>query len=91
MSGCGGRGRPRGRRRGRRGRGGETRRWRGAMQDDIAQGIDKKPAVELIATSRPVEPFVTQGAPTLPTGRRQGLQHGRPTPPNQPLLRNKEN
>ena len=32
--------------------------------DKIAQGIDKKPGVELIATSRRVETFVTNGAPT---------------------------
>ena len=44
--------------------GAETKRWRGTMQEYVAQGIDKKPGVELTATSRRVETFVTNGAPT---------------------------
>ena len=62
--------------------GAETRRWRGAMQDYIAQGIDKKPAVELIATSRRVETFVTNGAPTLLKASGKGLELGGATHPN---------
>jgi len=42
----------------------ETKRWRGTMGDYVSQGIDKKPGVQLTTSSRRVETFVTNGAPT---------------------------
>jgi len=62
--------------------GAETRRWRGTMQDYLAQGIDKKPGVELVATSRRVERFVTDGAPTPLKATGKGLELGGATHPN---------
>ena len=62
--------------------GAETKRWRGTMQEYVAQGIDKKPGVELVATSRRVETFVTNGAPTPLKATGKGLELGGPTHPN---------
>lgn len=62
--------------------GAETKRWRGTMQEYIAQGIDKKPGVELTATSRRVETFVTNGAPTPLKATGKGLELGGATHPN---------
>ena len=63
--------------------GNETKRWRGTMQEFVAQGIDKKPDVELTSTSRRVETFVTNGAPSeiKATGKGLELVAG-PTHPN---------
>lgn len=60
----------------------ETKRWRGTMADYVAQGIDKKPGVELTLSSRRVETFVTNGAPSAiaPTGK--GLELVPVTHPN---------
>lgn len=62
--------------------GAETKRWRGTMQEYVAQGIDKKPGVELVATSRRVETFVTNGAPTPLKTTGKGLELGGATHPN---------
>lgn len=62
--------------------GAETKRWRGTMQEFVAQGIDKKPGVELTATSRRVETFVTNGAPTPLKASGKGLELGGATHPN---------
>jgi uncharacterized GH25 family protein len=59
-----------------------TKRWRGAMQEHVAQGIDKKPGVELAATSRRVETFVTNGAPTPLKAAGKDLELGGATHPN---------
>jgi hypothetical protein len=63
--------------------GNETKRWRGTLAEFTAQGIDKKPGVELTANSRRVETFVTNGAPTeiKSTGKGLELVAG-PTHPN---------
>jgi len=60
----------------------ENKRWRGTMAEFIAQGIDKKKDVKLTASSRRVETFVTNGAPSelKPTGR--GLELVPVTHPN---------
>ena len=42
----------------------ETKRWRGTMADYVSQGIDKKPGVQLTTSTRRVETFATNGAPT---------------------------
>ncbi len=44
--------------------GSESKRWRGTMQEFVAQGIDKKPGVELSVNNRRVETFVTVGRPS---------------------------
>jgi uncharacterized GH25 family protein len=44
--------------------GSETKRWRGTLAEFTAQGIDKKPGVELTIANRRVETFVTAGAPS---------------------------
>jgi len=62
--------------------GSETKRWRGTMQDYLAQGIDRKPGVELTAASRRVETFVTNGAPTPLKITGKGLELGGATHPN---------
>lgn len=62
--------------------GADTRRWRGTMQDYIAQGIDRKPGVELTASNRRVETFVTNGAPTPLKLTGKGLELGGATHPN---------
>lgn len=63
--------------------GAETKRWRGTMAEYVAQGIDKKPGVELTASNRRVETFVTNGAPSeiKSTGKGLELVAG-PTHPN---------
>ena len=60
----------------------ETKRWRGTMAEYVAQGIDKKPGVELTLSSRRVETFVTNGAPSelKPSGK--GLELTPVTHPN---------
>ncbi len=60
----------------------ETKRWRGSMTEYVSQGIDKKPGVELTLSSRRVETFVTNGAPSelKPTGK--GLELVPVTHPN---------
>ncbi len=64
--------------------GGERRRWRGSLAEFTAQGIDKKPGVQLSASNRRVETFVTSGAPTevalKATG--QGIELAAVTHPN---------
>jgi uncharacterized GH25 family protein len=63
--------------------GNETKRWRGTMQEYVAQGIDKKPGVELTSTSRRVETFVTNGAPSEIKATNKGLELvAGPTHPN---------
>jgi uncharacterized GH25 family protein len=62
--------------------GAETKRWRGTMQEFVAQGIDKKPGVELTASSRRVETFVTNGAPSALKATGKGLELGGATHPN---------
>lgn len=62
--------------------GAETKRWRGTMQEYIAQGIDKKPGVELTASSRRVETFVTNGAPSPLKASGRGLELGGAAHPN---------
>jgi len=62
--------------------GAETKRWRGTMQEYVAQGIDRKPGVELTASSRRVETFVTNGAPTPLKATGKGLELGGATHPN---------
>lgn len=54
--------------------GNETKRWRGTMQEFTAQGIDKKPGVELTANSRRVETFVTNGPPSEIKATNKGLE-----------------
>ena len=54
--------------------GAETKRWRGTMQEFVAQGIDKKLGVELTSTSRRVETFVTNGAPSEIKATNKGLE-----------------
>ena len=54
--------------------GAETKRWRGSMADYVSQGIDKKPGVELTLSSRRVETFVTNGAPTPLKATGKGLE-----------------
>ncbi|RYZ11980.1 MAG: DUF4198 domain-containing protein [Alphaproteobacteria bacterium] len=61
----------------------ETKRWRGTLAEYAAQGIDKKPGVELTATNRRVETFVTNGAPTEIKATNKGLELvAGPTHPN---------
>ncbi|HOY76511.1 MAG TPA: DUF4198 domain-containing protein [Hyphomonadaceae bacterium] len=60
----------------------ETKRWRGSMADFVSQGIDKKPGVELTATSRRIETFVTNGAPTALKPAGKGLELAGATHPN---------
>ena len=63
--------------------GGEQKRWRGTMEEYVAQGINKKPGVELTATSRRVETFVTNGAPSEVKATAKGLELvAGPTHPN---------
>jgi uncharacterized GH25 family protein len=63
--------------------GAETKRARGTMAELIAQGVDKKPGVELTATSRRVETFVTNGAPSEIKATAKGLELvAGPTHPN---------
>jgi uncharacterized GH25 family protein len=62
--------------------GAETMRWRGTMQEYAAQGIDKKPGVELSLTNRRVETFVTVGAPTELKASGRGLELVPVTHPN---------
>jgi uncharacterized GH25 family protein len=62
--------------------GAETKRWRGTMQEYVAQGIDKKAGVELTASSRRVETFVTNGAPSALKATGKGLELGGATHPN---------
>lgn len=63
--------------------GAETKRWRGTMQEYVAQGIDKKPGVELTTTARRVETFVTNGAPSEIKATGKGLELiAGPTHPN---------
>ncbi|MDP3491808.1 MAG: DUF4198 domain-containing protein [Hyphomonadaceae bacterium] len=52
----------------------ETKRWRGSMAEYVSQGIDKKPGVELTLSSRRVETFVTNGAPTPIKSTGKGLE-----------------
>ena len=60
----------------------ETKRWRGTMAEYVAQGIDKKPGVELTLSSRRVETFVTNGAPTEIKATGKGLEMVPVTHPN---------
>jgi uncharacterized GH25 family protein len=60
----------------------ETKRWRGTMAEYVAQGIDKKPGVELTLSSRRVETFVTNGAPTEIKATGKGLELVPVTHPN---------
>ena len=60
----------------------ETKRWRGTMADYVAQGIDKKPGVELTLSSRRVETFVTNGALSELKASGKGLELTPVTHPN---------
>lgn len=60
----------------------ETKRWRGTMAEYVAQGIDKKPGVELTLSSRRVETFVTNGAPSELKASGKGLELTPVTHPN---------
>ena len=62
--------------------GAETERWRGTMAEYVAQGIDKKPGVELTLSSRRVETFVTNGAPSEIKATGKGLEMVPVTHPN---------
>jgi uncharacterized GH25 family protein len=63
---------------------GERKRWRGTLETLRAEGIDKKPGVEVSQAQRSVETFVTLGAPSTevftPTGT--GLEFRPVTHPN---------
>lgn len=61
---------------------GQPKRWRGTMEEYVAQGIDKKPGVELTASSRRIETFVTNGAPTDIKATGKGLEMVPVTHPN---------
>lgn len=60
----------------------ETKRWRGSMAEYVAQGIDKKPGVELTLSNRRVETFVTNGAPSEIKTTGKGLELAAVTHPN---------
>lgn len=60
----------------------ETKRWRGTMAEYVAQGIDKKPGVTLTLSSRRVETFVTNGAPSELKTSGKGLELTPVTHPN---------
>ncbi|MFT3724062.1 MAG: DUF4198 domain-containing protein [Hyphomonadaceae bacterium] len=62
--------------------GAETKRWRGTMAEYVSQGIDKKPGVELTLSSRRVETFVTNGAPSNIKTTGKGLELVAVTHPN---------
>jgi uncharacterized GH25 family protein len=62
--------------------GAETKRWRGAMAEYVSQGIDKKPGVQLTLSSRRVETFVTNGAPSDIKTTGKGLELAAVTHPN---------
>ncbi len=62
--------------------GAETKRWRGSMTEYVAQGIDKKQGVELTLSSRRVETFVTNGAPSEIKSTGKGLELVPVTHPN---------
>lgn len=62
--------------------GAETKRWRGTMAEYVAQGVDKKPGVELTLANRRVETFVTNGAPTAIKPAGKGLELMPVTHPN---------
>jgi len=62
--------------------GAETKRWRGTMAEYVSQGIDKKPGVELTLSSRRVETFVTNGAPSELKASGKGLELTPVTHPN---------
>lgn len=61
---------------------GKPKRWRGTLAEYAAQGIDKKPGAQISYSSRRIETFVTNGAPTeiKPTGK--GLEMVPVTHPN---------
>ncbi len=61
---------------------GQPKRWRGTMQEYVAQGIDKKPGVELTASNRRIETFVTNGAPSEIKATGKGLEMVPVTHPN---------
>jgi uncharacterized GH25 family protein len=62
--------------------GAETRRWRGTLEEYAAQGIDRKPGVELTLSSRRIETFVTNGEPTEIKATGKGLELVPVTHPN---------
>ena len=62
--------------------GAETKRWRGTMQEYVAQGIDKKKGVELSTSNRRVETFVTVGKPSAVPVTGKGLEISGGTHPN---------
>jgi len=62
--------------------GAETKRWRGAMAEHVAQGVDNKPGVELTLSSRRVETFVSNGAPSEIKATGKGLEMVPVTHPN---------
>ncbi len=62
--------------------GAEVKRWRGTLAEYAAQGIDKKPGVELTVSNRRVETFVTVGAPTAIKTTGKGLELTAVTHPN---------
>lgn len=62
--------------------GADTKRWRGTVAEFTAQGIDKKPGVELSTSNRRVETFVTSGKPTPIALTNKGLELAGGTHPN---------
>lgn len=54
--------------------GADTKRWRGTIAEFTAQGIDKKPGVELSTSNRRVETFVTAGKPSPIKPTNKGLE-----------------
>jgi uncharacterized GH25 family protein len=62
--------------------GADTKRWRGTMAEYVAQGIDKKPGVALTLSSRRVETFITNGAPSEIKATGKGLELTPVTHPN---------
>lgn len=63
---------------------GERKRWRGTLETLRAEGVDKKPEVEISLSNRSVETYVTLGAPSnevfAATGK--GLEFQPVTHPN---------
>lgn len=62
--------------------GDKNQRWRGTMAEYVSQGIDKKPGVQLTLSSRRVETFVTNGAPSGIKATGKGLELIPVTHPN---------
>ena len=61
---------------------GKPKRWRGTLAEYAAQGIDKKPGAQLSYSSRRIETFVTNGAPSEIKATGKGLELVPVTHPN---------